>query len=137
MSHTAVRLLLTVAMAMGSILVVSPPASANNACTQSRARPIVWYDSDQYGTWPKIQGRLLNCDGPKSVRVLVNCEGKGIVANLTAKSDYEYDSTIYTPVAYIGYCGKGKRWTASVTVIFSGVIKRVYSFNWYDGGYPS
>lgn len=118
-----------VAPATGSTVIGSVQLAAG--CS---IKAKVWYDSDQYGTWPKGWGEATSCAGPLNLRTQFLCNKRGSVANDTANSQTTKTTSVKTVIRYLGWCSGGT-WTAVLSGSYGGSGFYEY-FHWKDWGYP-
>lgn len=129
---------LTALLVFGSASVsyAQPPAPAvvDKVATVCTKQIRIWYDSDQFGTYPKAWGELQNCGGPRAIRARISCIGEGIKYDKRASSSSAKVGTTVTPVGYIGFCKKG--WFGDISGSVAG-FGFTGNFWWKDWGYPT
>lgn len=133
--HRAFGLFLASVLASVSVILVGSPvgaetSSANATCIKALR---VWYDQDQFGSYPKAWGEIRDCNGPRQIAVSVTCKGK-VVYSVSAASARLAKGSTSTPLGYIGTCSE-----PFLGRIFGNVAGAAFEdyFRWGNGGYPA
>ena len=106
--------------------------AASAAATTCTKRIRVWYDADQYGTWPKGWGEIYGCaSGAKALRTRIRC---GSTLRVDDSVFSNSGTGLSSPVRYLGWCSAG--WNASIFGNVNGIgFNKCY--RWTDWKYPT